>query len=315
MHSRWFLTALLIAAPTVAQETKPASRPSTPPAADNRVLTFAWPAPSEVDVTCKNTRDERTFTTRFRLVIRPGVVDGTLQIGRRDVRVTHWNGQAVPERVRPQLAPMETQIETLPDLIVRTEDGEIDGVEVERSWLARCRRTLKARVEEGHLSQTDADSAFAQLRTPEHQRTLEQQAQRPWDEWIARWLGYNFRSQRLEPFEGECILATGDIVDGTCKAEHKGPVAGSPDLVRLSVDFEAKGGRLEAAAMKWRQQLFGRADDQFEHVRLAVRERAELVVRYATAQPIELVTERKSTVQAGDEERTFVEKREWTFNW
>lgn len=297
-------TLLLLPSFVVAQTTQPTeTRPSV------LRLTFDWQPGATATVSSTSQRDERSFTLEYDLVVR-GDETGQLSIGRRDVRVTHWNGRDLPSEHRPKVRPLELNVESAPDVLV-DDSGTCRGVEAEEGWQKRVRGLASDALQNGAISAEAAAELESIADSPRQFALLEHQAKQGWDDWVGRWITIPFGAD-VEPFDGEIELASGDVVDGVFTASHTSENDGK---VRLRVDFRAGGPKLDAAALSWRQRLFGGGQETFEPVSMTVEESAEVLTDPKTLIPVEARTHRKTVVTVGEESRTFEESQTWRFRW
>lgn len=214
-----------------------------------RGIRFAWPVPSEVEVTELETTivPVQTVEYRYTVELRETGAAGRLVVRKRDFEVLKIDGLEVAddEAFGNLTAPLELA-KMSPDIYINP-NGDVQDVEPWGTFYERLEQRMNELVNEQMISPEHMQSVRTKMRDPQRQQIIRNASVGFWTLWVNGWLDLDFNENaEIVDDDGVFVLPDGDLKAPQI-LRHEGQVVDDPEFVRLSAQRRASGPRVTAA--------------------------------------------------------------------
>lgn len=310
----WLFSAVLLA-PTSAAVGQAPETP-TPP---DRSLTFAWPVPSDVEVTEEHKKRGRVHKMSYRIELRAAADAEHLVVHRRNFRFLEIDGKDVTgERHQASIAPLVAQLGILPNVVI-TRAGEVAGIENWDDFQQRAHALLSSPAFPKITDEIRA-STLDLLRQPDMQELQRNLASEFWGVWVGAWVPHDFRARAEHTVEWEFPVWDGIVLTAPLTVRHLGAEPGTKDRVWLSMRSRLHGQEVTDAMRAFLRRVQAQTrgappltDDALRAVEIL--NETWVLLRPDTMQPFEAQTEKRMSVDAKDGQKHDVERRHYWFRW
>lgn len=282
-----------------------------PEVSSDRSLTFAWPIPSDVEVTEEHTEPLQRVIAKYSVELRETATAGKYVVRRRNYRLVEVNGlEASDPTLRPMVAPLMVSRGIVPDIFIDAQ-GQVVDVEQWDSYTDRVDQMLKFLAREESISELHAENTLAQMRAPGVEAGVRSRAMEFWVLWVNGWLDNDFTESAELIIYGDFPLQGGGVLSFPQQLRHNGPEVGMEGYVRLSMESHLSGDEVTkaiAAAMGSRGAMAPVTSAETTN-------KIWVIMRPETMQPVEAESENRRivTTAAGDQE--YIDLMRYVFDW
>jgi hypothetical protein len=278
-----------------------------------RPMEFDWKIPCRVPVEQFSDKKGHKARLRYILTVKNGP-EGNLDLDMTDFEFLELDGMDLTSpRMQAELAPALAITSALPTMIISRE-GEYLGMRDLESMIERVIKFMKKKS----TNPDEEIKVAAVLRSPMMKQTLETQLGEYWNGWVGLWNGLAMAP--LETRDGDDEIEFGEeVIPTRIHYENHGPVAGAPELVKVSFSSTISGNSASQGVLAF-LRLMGREGgmpfpENIEIDHLAATTTFEAETDPRTLLPRHTKRVKKTEIVIKGERMKRLDVREETFDW
>jgi len=276
-------------------------------------MEFDWKIPCRVPVEQFSDKKGHKARLRYILTVKNGP-QGNLDLDMTDFEFLELDGMDLTApRMQAELAPALALTSALPTMVISRE-GEYLGMRDLDSMIERVIKFMKAKSK----NPDEEVKVAAILRSPMMKQTLETQLGEYWQGWVGLWNGLTM--EPMETREGDDEITFGEeVIPTRIRYENHGPVAGAPELVKVSFTSTISGNSASHGVLAFLRLMSREGGMPFpegvviEH--LAATTTFEAETEPKTLLPRHTKRMKRTEIVVEGHRTTRLDVREETFDW